>query len=153
MQYSSVSATALLADSPASQPIAEKSIQTPYVLTIDDDEAIVNVILSLLATEGYHGIGITNSLKVLRFLDSLHDNLLPRVILLDLMMPGLSGYDIAANLSQNKRYQHIPIIIMTANSRVQSFSDIQGAVDYVAKPFHLDPLLVKLKSYLDPPFP
>ena len=51
MQYSSVSATALLADSPASQPIAEKSIQTPYVLTIDDDEAIVNVILSLLATE------------------------------------------------------------------------------------------------------
>lgn len=153
MQYSSISAAALIADSPASQPVAEKSIQTPYVLTIDDDEGIVNVILSLLETEGYHGIGITNSLKVLLFLDSLHDNLLPRVILLDLMMPGLSGYDIAANLSQNKRYQHIPIIIMTANSRVQSFNDVQGAVDYVAKPFHLDPLLVKLKSYLDPPFP
>jgi len=153
MQYSSVSATALLADSPASQPIAEKSIQTPYLLTIDDDEAIVNVILSLLETEGYYGIGITNSLKVLRFLDSLHDNLLPRVILLDLMMPGLSGYDIAANLSQNKRYQHIPVIIMTASSRVQGCSDIQGAVDYVAKPFHIDPLLVKLKSYLDPSLP
>ncbi len=153
MQYSSISATALLADSPASQPVAEKSIQTPYLLTIDDDEAIVNVILSLLETEGYYGIGITNSLKVLRFLDSLHDNLLPRVILLDLMMPGLSGYDIAACLSQNKRYQHIPVIIMTASSRVQGCSDIQGAVDYVAKPFHIDPLLVKLKSYLDPSFP
>ncbi|HKV57209.1 MAG TPA: response regulator [Ktedonobacteraceae bacterium] len=151
MQYSSVSATALLAGNRPSLSVAENSIRTPYVLIVDDDAAIVDVIQFLLETEEYGGVGITDSLKILHFLDSLNDNLLPSVILLDLMMPGLSGYEIASALAQNERYRHIPIIIMTADSRVQSVSGIQGAIDYVAKPFHLDPLLAKLKVYLDPP--
>jgi two-component system sensor histidine kinase ChiS len=154
MQYSSVSATPLFADDRrASQSATEPSICTPYVLTVDDDRAIVEVIQFLLETEGFYGIGISDSLKVLSFLNSLKDDSLPSVILLDLMMPGLSGYEIASALSQNKRYQHIPIIIMTADSRVQSVSGIQGAIDFVAKPFRLDPLLAKLKAYLDPPSP
>lgn len=151
MQYSSVSATALLADHQASLPETETSICTPYVLTVDDDEAIVDVIQFLLETEGYNGIGLSDSLKVLSFLDSLPHVSLPSVILLDLMMPGMSGYEIASALSQNKRYQHIPIIIMTADSRVQSSNGVQGAIDFVPKPFRLDPLLAKLKAYLDPP--
>ncbi|HEU0002530.1 MAG TPA: response regulator [Ktedonobacteraceae bacterium] len=151
MQYPGSSATALLAGDRPALPVAENSIHTPYVLVIDDDGPIVDVIQCLLEAEGYNGVGITDSLKVLHFLDSLHDNLLPSVILLDLMMPGLSGYEIASVLAQNERYQHIPIIIMTADSRVQGIGDIRGAIDYVAKPFHLDPLLAKLKVYLDPP--
>lgn len=151
MQYPGSSATALLAGDRPASPVAENSIRTPYVLVIDDDGPIVDVIQCLLEAEGYNGVGITDSLKVLHFLDSLHDNLLPSVILLDLMMPGLSGYEIANALAQNERYRHIPIIIMTADSRVQGIGDIRGAVDYVAKPFHLDPLLAKLKVYLDPP--
>lgn len=151
MHYSSVSATALLTDELTSLSEAENSIRPPYVLTVDDDKPIVDVIQFLLETEGYNGFGISDSLKVLNFLNSLSDNLLPSVMLLDLMMPGLSGYEIASILSQNERYKRIPIIIMTADSRVQSFNDIQGAIDFVAKPFRLDPLLAKLKAYLDPP--
>lgn len=151
MQYSSGGATALLTDELTSLSEAENSIHTPYVLTVDDDKAIVDVIQFLLETEGYNGFGISDSLKVLNFLNSLSDNLLPSVILLDLMMPGFSGYEIASILSQNERYKQIPIIIMTADSRVQSINDIQGAMDFVAKPFRLDPLLAKLKAYLDPP--
>jgi CheY-like chemotaxis protein len=151
MQYSSVSATALLPGEQTSISEAETSIHTPYVLTVDDDKAIVDVIQSVLETEGYNGFGISDSLKVLSFLNSLQDHLLPSVILLDLMMPGLSGYEIARILSQNERYKHIPIIIMTADSRVLSIDDIQGATGFVAKPFRLDPLLAKLKAYLGPP--
>jgi CheY-like chemotaxis protein len=151
MYYSSVKATALLPGEQASLAEAVPFIHTPYVLTVDDDLAIVDVIQSLLETEGYNVFGISDSLKVLSFLNSLHDTLLPAVILLDLMMPGLSGYEIARILSQSERYKHIPIIIMTADSRVQSFGDIQGAIGFVAKPFRLDPLLAKLKVYLGPP--
>ena len=151
MQYSNISAIALLAEERASLPETETSICTPYVLTVDDDEAIVDVIQFLLETEGYNGIGISDSLKVLSFLDSLPHVSLPSVILLDLMMPGMSGYEIARALSQNERYQHIPIIIMTADSRVQSSNGVQWAIDFVPKPFRLDPLLAKLKAYLDPP--
>ena len=151
MQYSSVSATALLADDRSFLSETESSMRPPYVLIVDDDQAIVDVIQFLLETEKLRGIGISDSLKVLSFLNSLTDDSLPSVILLDLMMPGLSGYEIASALSQNKRYQHIPIIIMTADGRVQSVSDIQGAIDFVAKPFRLDPLLAKLKVFLDLP--
>ena len=153
MQYSSVGATTLFASDQAAQSEAENSVRTPYVLTIDDDQPIVEVIQLLLESEGYNSFGMSDSLKVPGFLSSLPDNLLPSVILLDLMMPGLSGYDIAGLLSQNERYRHIPIIIMTADSRIHSINNIQGAVDLVAKPFHLQLLLVKLRSYLDPPAP
>ena len=66
-------------------------------------------------------------------------------------MPGLSGYDIATLLFQNERYRRIPIIVMTADSRVQGYSGIQGAVDFIAKPFRLDLLLAKLQVFLSPP--
>lgn len=151
MQYSSASPTAILASERASLPAADYHICTPYVLIVDDDKSIVHVIESLLEIEGYNGIGITNSLKVPDFLKALDEHLLPSVILLDLMMPGLSGYEIATLLSQNERYRRIPIVIMTADGRVQGHSGIQGAVDFVTKPFRLDPLLAKLKVYLNPP--
>lgn len=151
MQCSSASPTALFAGNRSSLPVTEGHIRTPYALIVDDDRAIVDVIRSFLEIEGCNGVGISDSLIVPAFLDALDDHLLPSVILLDLMMPGLSGYDIAALLSQNERYRHIPIIVMTADSRVQSCGGIQGAVDFVGKPFRLDPLLAKLKVYLNPP--
>lgn len=153
LQYSSASATALLTGDRASIAGAESPIRTPYVLIVDDDKLIVDVIQSLLEIEGCNGIGMSDSLKVPAFLHALHDDLLPSVILLDLMMPGLSGYEIATLLSQNERYRRIPIIVMTADSRVQDCSGIQGAVDFVTKPFRLDPLLAKLKIYLNPSIP
>lgn len=150
LQYSSASATALLTGDRASIAGVESPVVTPYVLIVDDDKLIVDVIQSLLEIEGCNGIGMSDSLKVPAFLNALHDHALPSVILLDLMMPGLSGYDIAALLSQNERHRRIPIIVMTADSRVQGCSGIQGAVDFVTKPFRLDPLLEKLRTYLTP---
>ncbi|HLX56548.1 MAG TPA: response regulator [Ktedonobacteraceae bacterium] len=150
MQYAGVSTTSLLADGYSFQTVSEHSLDAPYALVVDDDKAIVTVIMFLMETEGYDGIGISDSLKVLDYLEALAINHLPSVILLDLMMPGLSGYEIAKTLSHNERYRRIPIIIMTADTRVQCASAIEGAIDYVAKPFHLDALLIKLKSYLGP---
>ncbi len=150
MQYAGISATPLLINERGPHTISRDAIRTPYALVIDDDEAIISVVLFLLETEGYFGVGISSSLKVLDFLDQVECDCLPSVIVLDIMMPGLSGYDVARILSQNERYQHLPIIIMTADSRVQDASAIKGVVDYLAKPFHLDALLVKLQPHLDP---
>ena len=153
MQSSSAGTTAILASDRATQPGEENYIRTPYVLIVDDDQSIVDVIQSLLEIEECNGVGISDSLKVPAFLNSLQEEQLPSVILLDLMMPGLSGYDIATLLSQNERYKCIPIVIMTADSRVQGCSGIRGAVDFVTKPFRLDSLFAKLKVYLNPPAP
>ena len=123
---------------------------SPYVLIVDDDEAIITVLLLLLESENYVGVGISNSKHVLPFLQQAVTKRLPAVVLLDLMMPGLSGYEIADRLAQTEEYRHLPIIIMTADSRVRSASGVNGAIDCVAKPFQLDSLLTKLEYYLAP---
>jgi CheY-like chemotaxis protein len=123
---------------------------SPYVLIVDDDEAIITVLLFLLESENYVGVGISDSKKVLPFLQQAGPQQLPAVVLLDLMMPGLSGYEIAARLSQSEEYRDLPIIIMTADNRIRSASAVTGARDWVAKPFQLDSLLTKLEYYLAP---
>lgn len=150
MQCSSPSATAILAGDRTAMAGVEGHIRTPYVLIVDDDQSIVEVIQSLLEIEGCNGVGISDSRKVPAFLTSLPANLLPTIILLDLMMPGLTGYDIGLLLAQNERYRRIPIVVMTADIRVQGCGGVQGAVDFVRKPFSLDVLFSKLRLYLNP---
>jgi CheY-like chemotaxis protein len=121
----------------------------PYVLIIDDDPAISSVVKLILEMEDYAALTISDSLQVLPFLQHMEDNTrMPAVILLDLMMPGLSGYEIAAALAQHTSYAHIPIIIMTADHRVSAATAIPGAVDLLTKPFQLNVLLSKVGRYL-----
>lgn len=120
----------------------------PYVLIVDDDEAIISVLMVLLETENYVGVGLSDSKQVLPFLQRASSQRLPSVILLDLMMPNLSGYEIAAHLSKSVEFAQLPVIIMTADSRVHSASVVAGARDWIAKPFQLDSLLTKLEYYL-----
>ena len=149
MQYTGVSMTSIFTHEKSTSTISDQLLRSPYVLVVDDDEAIVSVLLLLLEGEGLSGIGITDSRNVFPFLSQLETDQFPSVILLDLMMPVLSGYEIASKLSQSERYRHLPIIIMTADGRVRSASSVQGAIDYVAKPFQIDALMTKLKSHLD----
>ncbi len=123
----------------------------PYILIIDDNLAIASIVLLMLEMEGYAGLSISDSRKVLPFLQHIEvegTKRMPAVILLDLTMPELSGYEIAAQLTQHPAYAHIPIIIMTADYRVCAASAIPGAVDLLSKPFQLNALLSKVERYL-----
>lgn len=122
--------------------------ENPYALIVDDDDAILSVVMLLLEMEGYAGLGVSNSQEVLPFLERALPDHLPTVILLDLMMPVVSGYDIALNLSQHEKFAHIPIIVMTADNRVRSASAVQGATDLINKPFQIQLLIEKLNLYL-----
>lgn len=122
-----------------------------YALVVDDDDAILSVVMLLLEMEGYAGLGVSNSQEVMPFLEQALPDHLPTVILLDLMMPIVSGYDIALALSRHEKFAQIPIIIMTADNRVKSASAIKGATDLVNKPFQIQLLLEKLTKYLAMP--
>lgn len=122
--------------------------ESPYALIVDDDDAILSVVMLLLEMEGYAGLGVSNSQEVLPFLEQAPPDHLPAVILLDLMMPVVSGYDIALNLSQREKFAHIPVIVMTADNRIRSASAVKGAIDLINKPFQIQLLLEKLNNYL-----
>jgi two-component system sensor histidine kinase ChiS len=123
----------------------------PYVLVVDDDPAITSVVMLTLEMEDYAGLSISDGQQVLPFLYQIEADAtryMPAVILLDLMMPGLSGYEVAAMLAQHPGFACIPIIIMTADYRVRTASAVPGATDLLSKPFPVSALLTKLEPYL-----
>ncbi len=120
----------------------------PYALVVDDDDAILSVVMLLLESEDFAGIGLSDSQKVLPFLREVASRHLPSVILLDLMMPIVSGYDIVSQLSRDERLARIPIVVMTADNRVRAASAVPGAADWIGKPFQINTLLSKLENYL-----
>ena len=72
-------------------------------------------------------------------------------MLLDLMMPVVSGYDIAAAITANEWSKQITVIIMTADHRISGAHNIPGASDWLSKPFRVEVLLDKLGVHLPAP--
>jgi CheY-like chemotaxis protein len=66
------------------------------------------------------------------------------------MMPVVSGYDIARWLAEHEPYNHIPILVITADARVNDRSDVPGAQDILLKPFQIDALLTLVEHFLVP---
>jgi CheY-like chemotaxis protein len=125
----------------------------PYILAVDDEQSILSLLMSLLGSEGYSSVGFVESQWVLPFLQEMGkrgEQHLPALILLDLMMPGVSGYDIARWLSEHEPYNRIPILVITADARVHDTSDVPGAQDILLKPFQIDALLTVVEHFLVP---
>lgn len=114
------------------------------ILIIEDERGLTDVLEYNLKREGYETIvahdGQTGLLKA--------QTQLPDLILLDIMLPGLSGLDVCRELRSGDRTRDIPIIIISAKSeetdQIVGFS--LGADDYVTKPFHVKVLLQRIKA-------
>jgi len=128
------------------------------MLVADDTYEILSVVMLLLESEGYAGIGFVDSCQVPRFLEEIRVEKaanpcsslrFPSLILLDLMMPVLSGDDLAAWLSQHAEYRHIPLMLMTAHPSIRSLEKLPGVVEILGKPFDIDMLLEKIETHLN----
>jgi len=155
MLYSSPSNPILSVDSESSilSSLPPAETERPYILAVDDERPILSMLMSLLATEGYSCVGFTESQWVLPFLQEMGkrgERHLPSLILLDLMMPVVSGYDVARWLSEHEPYNRIPILVITADARVHDKSDLPGAQDILLKPFQIDALLTLVEHFLAP---
>jgi len=108
----------------------------PVVLIVDDEPHIVDLISLSLIPEKFD---IKKAYSGLDALDSVYRDT-PDIIILDLMMPGINGYEICQKIKQNAITQHIPIIILSAKGEIEDkLKGLQiGADDYMTKPF--DPM-------------
>src|SRR5260370_31945247 len=126
---------------PSSIPPAET--EHPYILAVDGDQSILSMLMSLLGTEGYSCVGFVESQWVLPFLQEMGkrgERHLPALLLLDLMMPGVSGYDIARWLSDHEPYNHIPILVIRPDARLRDTTAVPAAQDILLKPFQSEAL-------------
>ncbi len=118
----------------------------PRVLVVDDEEPIRKIVSFQLEKAGYEVAACADGEEALRLVAESE----PDLILLDVMMPNLDGYEVCKRLKSNYQTSHIPIIMVTAKSelenRLQGFED--GANDYITKPFAITELLVRVKNVL-----
>jgi two-component system phosphate regulon response regulator PhoB len=114
------------------------------VLIIEDERALTDVLAYNLQREGYDTVLAHDGQEGLRKAQTL----LPDLILLDLMLPGMSGLDVCRELRAGDRTRDIPIVMLTAKAeetdQVVGFK--MGADDYVTKPFSVKVLLERIKA-------
>ncbi len=121
--------------------------QKSYVLSIDDDPLIQKVIDKILTSNGYEVKCAPGAREALTFIHSQK----PGLILLDVLMPEIDGYEFCASLQKAPETSSIPVIFLTAleaeQSKAKAFA--AGGVDYLVKPVEREVLLAKVKAYLE----
>ncbi len=126
-----------------------KPISTPpkaTILIVDDTAELLRLLSTALSQQGYEvSIASSGSLALNRAYD-----IQPDLILLDIMMPGIDGYEVCERLKADPRTCTIPIIFITAVDgvldKVKAFN--LGGVDYVTKPFHIEEVLSRIEHQL-----
>ncbi len=126
-------AAAALAVQPATAP--QEAVATGPVLVVDDDEAILEIVTTILEAEGYPVQTATNGAEALALVERAR----PSLVLLDMRMPVLDGWGFAREL--RARGVQLPILVMTAAQDARRWADEIGADGYLAKPFDLLHLL------------
>ena len=113
----------------------DASIGIPVVLVVDDVPTNVKILADALRTE-YRIKVASNGTDALRV---AHSEPLPDLILLDVMMPGVDGYEVCCRLKENPLTQHIPVVFVTAKNADydEEYGFSIGATDYICKPFSL----------------
>lgn len=110
-------------------------VETEYdVLLIEDDLATIRLIKSFFESKGFKCKGVVSGSKGLEELG----NAIPKLILLDIILPDLSGYDICTTIKSDKEYKNIPVYFLTAiaGSEVKKNLDKTNANGYILKPFN-----------------
>lgn len=129
--------------------LPETSSPKEQILVIDDTAANLKLVSGFLRKAGYDVRVARNGKFALNFLEKAS----PDLILLDVMMPEMDGFETCRRLKASSKAQDIPVIFMTA---VNDSSDTSykvkglalGAVDYISKPIQLDEVLARIKTHL-----
>ncbi len=119
----------------------------PYVLVVDDVLKNLKIIGNILLENGYEISLVSNGFEAI---ESLKDDK-PDLILLDIMMPEMDGYEACKRIKSNEETADIPIIFITAKSETEDIVEAFrcGGVDYLTKPFNREELLVRVKTHVD----
>lgn len=121
------------------------------ILLVDDEPSLVKIVSRRLEAEGFEVCVAMDGEEALRQVESQR----PKLIILDVMLPKMNGYEVCRTLKWDRRYQKIPVLLFTAKAleRDEKFGFEAGADAYVRKPFRAPELLEKIRALLAVPSP
>ena len=115
------------------------------ILVVDDERDLCDILLFNLHAAGYQADAVYSAEEAIEAIQNRYD-----LLLLDVMMPGMSGFELAKRLKEDEQFRSIPIIFLTAkdteDDMLQGFS--LGADDYVTKPFSVREVMARVKAVL-----
>jgi signal transduction histidine kinase len=122
-----------------------KTFRRSHILAVDDTPDNLILIKAILEDEGYEITLAADGMTALQIVEQS----LPDLILLDVMMPGIDGYEVTRRIRQNPDLPFIPILLITAYDQSSVVEGLDaGAEDFVRKPFNTDELLARVRSLL-----
>ena len=119
----------------------------PKILVIDDDPFQVQLLVTILKLENYDIVGYNDNLKALEDVARI----MPDLILLDLIMPQIDGFEVCRRLKADEQTRNIPVIFVTAkkDQATESEGFKLGAVDYITKPFNPVVIKARIRTHLE----
>ena len=122
-------------------------MQTKRLLIVEDDYDVAEMLLMYFTShkyEVYHADGGPEGIEIAR-------KKFPNLILLDVMLPDMNGYEVCASLRQTSLTRHIPVIFLTQkDARADKVEGLElGADDYIAKPFDVDELRLRVQRSIE----
>jgi diguanylate cyclase (GGDEF)-like protein len=124
-----------------------QGLKDAKIMIVDDEPINIEVVQAFLEEEEYrHFVTVEDSTRAMKILAETH----PDLLLLDLMMPEVSGFDILSAVRAHPKFKHLPVIILTASTDTQSKLQALdlGATDFLAKPLDQSELGLRVRNTL-----
>lgn len=119
--------------------------ESGYVLIVDDNQANLISLAALLKEEEFEVRTVQDGPTALSMIAAKR----PDLILLDIKMPGMDGYQVCREIKANERTASIPVIFLSALDDLESKTKgfLEGGVDYITKPFQAEEVLARVKTH------
>lgn len=117
------------------------------ILIVDDNPRNIQVLGTVLSGKGYNIIIANDGVQTLKSVEKI----IPDLILLDINMPNMDGFETCKKLKESEIYSEIPVIFLTARTETEDIirGFQYGAVDYITKPFNTAELLARVRTHLE----
>jgi CheY-like chemotaxis protein len=111
------------------------------ILMIDDDEDDVEILANAFLQSGVNSVHhVKTAMQAFMYLESVEYECLPKLIVTDNFLPGISGIELLADLKGMEKYKHIPVVVLSTSKADEEIEEYQkiGILDYVIKPSSYD---------------
>ena len=131
--------------------LSHETANTPTVLIVDDEPVIRRLLVNQLTHAGYRVLESASGAEALSILEGAPQGELPNLVLLDVMMPQMSGFDACRRIRENFPINQLPVLYLTAKNQAEDLLKgfHSGANDFLSKPILQEELLARVQTHLE----